>query len=334
VAGAAQNFRRVEPQVPTAEELKAAGSAGYNAARDMGVDFRSRAVADMAATVRAGLEADGVLNELAPKSFSILSKLESPPANSVAPLSGLDAARKALRNAAQDFSNPTERLAASRIISALDRFTENPDPAAVVAGPAVSAGERLAAARGDYAAAKRSEQLAGIGDAADLRAASANSGRNLDNATRQRIASLLLKPKARAGYSPEEIAAIEKISTGNWGRNRVRDVGNLFGGGGGLGQMLTTAAGAVPGVMVGSPEAAGVGAVAAPMVGVGAKSLANALTRRALERADELVRQRSPLYRARGAAAPSEAAPTAGREAILKALLLQLQSQRAGGGGY
>ena len=62
-----------------------------------------------------------------------------------ASLTGLHAAKRAFRNAARDFTNPTEQMAASKIMDALDRFVKEPDPATVVAGPAAAAAKLQAA---------------------------------------------------------------------------------------------------------------------------------------------------------------------------------------------
>src|SRR5690606_15883648 len=125
-------------------------------------DFDAGAVRDLATGVRSDLFSAGLIEELAPKSFAILKRLESPPEGSVASLAGLDAARRALGNAARDFNNPTEQLVASRIIRALDGFTERPDPSSVVAGPAAAAGAVLKDARGNIAAQKRSDRITGL----------------------------------------------------------------------------------------------------------------------------------------------------------------------------
>lgn len=273
---------------PSVEELRAAANAGYSGVRDAGLDFSGQSVADMAARARADLENRGIIDELAPGSFSVLNKLENPPAGSVAPITGMEAARRAFGNAGRNFSNPTDQLAASLLADHLDNFVSNPPEGAVVGGNSDAISQALQDARGNYGAAKRSEQLQGVQDTADLRAAAANSGKNIGNSVRSRIASLLTNGGKISGYSPDEVAALENVTNGSFVRNRLRDVGNLLGGGGGLGQM----AGAWTGAAAGGP----LGAAAVPAIGMAAKAGDNALTQRALALADELVRQRSPLY--------------------------------------
>lgn len=320
IPGALRAVRRQEVEPPSADALRAAADAGYDDARALGVDYSSNAVRDLAGTIQAGLERDGVLAELAPTTFTILNKLQNPPADSVASLSGLEAARRSFGHAAKKFDNPTEQLAAQRAREGLDTFLEGADPSSVVAGPAAEAARIMSEARGNYAAAARSDKLTGIEEAAELRAAAANSGQNVENATRQRIASLLLKPKERAGFSEAELAQLEKVVRGSGGANAARAIGNMLGGGGGLGAMVPVAAGGATGVATGSPALAAIGA-ALPVVGYGAKKVAARLTDRAFKEADEMTRMRSPLYERMQEEAPLVAVAPERRAAVVRALL-------------
>lgn len=329
VPGVKNALRPPDLTPPTAEALKAAGAAGYDAARDMGVHYSSDAVARVAEAARRSMEADGILDELAPKTFSILDKLGNPPAGSTAPLAGLEAARRGLGNAGKDFTNPTEQLAAHRVSEAIDEFIQGGDPASVVAGPAAAAARTIEDARGNYAAGMRSDKLTGVEEAADLRAGAANSGLNLDNSVRGRIASLLLNPKAAAGFSAEERGLLEEVAKGTPTRNAIRYVGNLLGGGGGLG---TAVVGGGAGLYSGSAAIAAALSVGLPVAGFAAKRGANALTRRALGAADEAGRSRSPLYRQMQEAVPKEIPDAARREAIaavVRALMLPQPDQRS-----
>lgn len=314
IPGASQALRREKPAVPTSEELRAAGSAGYDEARAMGVDYDPGAVAQMASTVRAGLEADGINPITAPKSFGLLKMLESPPPGAGASLTGIDTARKAFRHAARDFTNPTEQLAATRIIAELDRFSEAPPPSSVVAGPATAAGAVQKEARGNYAAGMRSEEFASKQGIAELSAKASNSGANIDNALRQRVRDILKSKKASAGYSKEELAAMRNFVLGSKSRNTLRAIAGVFGGGGGLAAL---AAGGVAGAAGGYPAA-----LALPAFGVGTKLLQNRMARQGMESIDEALRMRSPLYQSRLANAPVNPVSPEARAAALRASLL------------
>lgn len=322
IPGASRAMRKPDVKAPTADELRDASTKGYEEARGMGVDYSSAAVSDMANSVRRELEADGILQELAPQTFSILKKLESAPADSVAPIQGLEAARRSFAKASRNFNNPTDQEAARRVRERLDGFLEDGDPGSVVAGPSTKAARTMRDARGNYAAAKRSDQLTGIEETAELRASVANSGQNLDNATRQRLASLLLNQRKSAGFNGGERAAIERVARGTRGRNFLRGAGNVFGGGGGLGMMLTGSIGGGAGAMAGGPVGAAIGAAVPTVAGSAMKSGAARLTQRGLRDVDEMTRRRSPLYEQRVRGTPVEAVGTANRTAPLRGAMI------------
>lgn len=327
IAGVADALQKRQAPVPTSEELKAASSAGYDAVRSAGVDYRADAVANMASGLRSGLERDGILAELAPKTFRILEKLESPPEGSVANISGLEAARRAFGHAAKDFNNPTDQEAARRVVGGLDRWLETDDPSRVVAGAASEVAGSLKAARGNYAAAKRSDKLTGLEDAAELRAAVAASGQNADNAIRQRIASLLLKPRDVAGYSGGEREALESVARGSGFANTARSVGNMLGGGGGLGAMISGGMGSAVGAAVGGWPGAAAGGALPPALGAVAKAMAARATRNDLNRVDRMTRMRSPLYEERMSSAPTYVPDLEARGMIARALMSSRNDQ-------
>lgn len=315
---------------PSREMLQRAGAEGFEQSRNAGVDYSAPHVARMAQTIKSGLEQDGILAELAPKSFGILSKLAAPPEGGVATIAGLHAARRALQNARLDFTNKTERFAADRIVAQLDEFIKKPAAETVLAGPAAEAGRVFDDALGNYAASKRSEKLAGVEYRADLRSSSANSGQNIGNTIRQRAADVLLQPKLRAGLSKEEIAALEQVVKGTATQNTLRYVGNMLGGGGGLGAIVTGGiAGGATGGAFGGPlgVAAGIGV---PALGVAAKKGSNYLTRKAFENVDELTRTRSPLYREMAKNAGSKPLPANKTQALIRLMIAQQLAEQTG----
>lgn len=319
-----------QPNVPAPSSLalKDAAGAGYDRVRDMGVDYASDAVAQMALRTKAALEKEGFLAEVAPGTHALIDKLTNPPANSVASITGLDAARKSARKVAGDFTKPHEQAAASEFIKQLDNFIEAADPRAVVAGPAAVAGKELATARGNYAAGARSDRIHGIEERADLKAAAANSGRNLDNTIRQRVADVVIDPKKSAGFSPQELAALEGVVFGTPVRNRLRDASNMLGGGGGLGAMVAgLGTGAATGSATNAAMGAGIGALV-PAAGMAARGAQNYLGRRALNAVDDLTRQRSPLYEDMLSAASPQVREMMREQALLGAGVLSALRKR------
>jgi len=199
----------------------------------------------------------------------------------------------------------TERMAASRMIDHLDRFLDNPAAADLLKGNARRATQIYKEANANYAAMKRSDTLAGKVESAEEQAASANSGANVENALRQRIRDILKSPKLRRGYSPEEIVAMQSAVRGTAPQNVLRVVGNLLGGGGGLGAVAAGTAAALAG--------AGPAAIAVPAAGYGIKKLGNAIMRSRVNALDELIRSRAPAAAAANAARAAAAVARAQR---------------------
>lgn len=325
MGGIGLGFKAAKVDAPSSDALRQAARTGYDAVRDSGVDYDGAAVSTAMSSLRGSLEGDGILQELAPKSFSVLGKLENAPYGSVAPVQNLEAARRAFGQAGRDFSNPTDQLAASRLKEGLDAFLSDPPSGAVISGDAQATAKALMDARGNYAAASRSDTLKGIGEAADLRAAVSHSGQNGDNATRQRIASLLLNPKASAGFSDSELESLEGVAKGTPLGNAARFVGNLAGGGGGLGAVVSGGAAGTAGGVVGGPFLGAALGAGVPTAGMLAKALGARMTRSALGSVDDAVRMRSPLAEALLAGAPQTAVNPGSRAAVAKALALALE---------
>lgn len=338
IPGIAKTLSREKPPVPTAQELAASGADDINAARNSGLMVSPSALSNWSLKVQRDLLESGVHPVDAPNTFAKLKDLESAPADSYVTASNLQSLRESLGHTAQNF-NPQaakDQMAASRAIRGLDQFLPGVAEADVLAGAPAATQVLFDRGHANYGAAMRSNNLTGTLDRANTgileraenRAQAANSGRNLDNAIRQRVASVLERPKEVSGYSDPEIAALNGVVEGSAPRNAARYIGNFAGGGGGLGQIVAGTVGGGGGFALGGPVGAAIGASIPVATGAAAKSIANSLARRSLNRVDELVRTRSPLYEEALAQQPFEASNLARRAAIAKLLMLSQDSQR------
>lgn len=296
IKGTARSLSVGSAKTPSADELKAAASQGFKQARSMGVDYSADAVKGLGDDITRTLESDGMFAELAPKTFAMLGKLKDPPEGAVSSLDNLVTLRRALQKAAGDFTNPTERAAATRAIDAVDDFVMAALPESVVAGPASEVAGVVGPARANYAAAMRSDTITNALKQAELDAAAANSGLNIDNRTRQVLNAILKSDKRSRGFSKEELDVLEQVVRGKFGTNLARYFGNLMGGGGGLGSMVSGGIGAGIGAAIGGTPGAIIGAGTPAAMGTSLRSLAGRMTRGAAESLDDLIRQRSPLY--------------------------------------
>ena len=337
------DYKTIPAKAPTRAALEAAKKDGYQKAGDLGIEYRSQAVKGMADDIIGKLDEKGYISEIAPEVHALVGKLRNPPEGATIRLSDLDSVRKTLGKLAGG-PDATKASAASKAQRVIDEFIGAGDPKSIVGrraqtGPAVvvrghdfgpadkaateaaarEAGETITAARGNAAAGFRSDKITGLEDVVDLRAAAANSGRNIDNAARQRLTSLLTNPKSIRGFSPEEQAAIRDIIYGKPTKNAMRYIGNLFGGGGGAGQLFSTAIGAGGGATLGGGPGAAIGASLPMLIGSLGKAIANKMTKAEIKRLDDLVRSRSPLGEA---VKPSTVyAPSAVRDPLVRAMM-------------
>jgi hypothetical protein len=138
----------------------------------------------------------------------------------------------------------------------------------------------------NWSAVRANEALDSKLARADLRAAGADSGMNVGNKIRQKVADLLLSSEARY-LSAETKADLEKIVRGTASQNAMRHVANFFGGGGGIGMLASGTAGYEAG---GWP-----GALAAAAAGRGFKIINNRSVGNQAAQVARNIRLRSPL---------------------------------------
>lgn len=343
------------PAVPTTRELATAGAADINAAKASDLRIAPEALSDFSRILQQKI---GVHPVDAQNTFAKLKDLEKPPAGSFVTPADLQALRGSLQDTAQNF-NPNfakDQLAASRAIAELDGFLRNLGAKDTVVGPTTGEpatraqlvaraleGKREAdrvaglfeTGRGNYSAAMRSNDLTGeldkartgLLERAEGRAHAANSGWNIDNTIRSKAESILEKPKEISGLSSAELAAVERIHQGGKGRNLAREIGNRLAGGGGVGSTLLTGATGAAGMAVGGWPGAVVGAAIPTGAGVGAKAIANALAKKDIGSAAELMRKRSPLYEHRVANPEAHTVSPVMQAEIARLLMMQAMGQ-------
>lgn len=323
--------KRSRPKPPTAAELFGEGDKLFKAMRESGVDYSSQAVRKWADDVINSLNREGMWDETAPATIKTLQRLLNPPKGSVANIDNLAALRRALTEIGM--AGGTDGKAAREARAALDLFIARTPENGVVAGRAGDAARLLEEANANWSAGKRRGKIDQIIYDKELSASAANSGQNTGNSLRQGTKALLTANQGKrvAGFSPEEKAALEGVVKGTPAANITRSASNVLGGGGGLGSVVSGGAGSLPGFMLGSPTLATVGAFAAPVAGNVLKRGSNAMTRKALQQAGDLVSTRSPLFGKMQANAPvqlqgaSPAMTVAQRAAMVKALGEQRQ---------
>lgn len=185
-------------------------------------------------------------------------------------------------------NNATNRAAASVALETLDKVLQKMPQAAMANGSARDFSNAYLKAKQDYAVAMTGGKVEDKLRNAELQAASANSGQNINNATRQKLRPLLTSKKGQRGFTESEQAAIEQAVRGSPIGNVLRYGGNLLGGGGGIGQLATGLGGMWA---TGSPFGLGL-----PLAGRAAKAIGDMLTKRKADAIVNLIKQRSPSY--------------------------------------
>jgi len=199
----------------------------------------------------------------------------------------LRSVRKALQQGpGRNFGNPADQDAARLAVNKIDDYLRGGvDPNHVIKGDPAAVAARLKEADRNYAPAKRAELIEGKTAEAIRDAEAANSGQNVENKIRQKINAIRKNPKLMQGMSQNSIDAMDKLSRGTNSANVLRAIGNLLGGGGGLGTIAAE---------VGGESLFGHTGLATPAIGFVAKKLGNFLTERQADKLSELIRSEAP----------------------------------------
>lgn len=303
---------RGQSAAPLAEDLYDAGRDAYRQIKNMDLRLAPKPVSNLATQIEANLTADGLTRTNVPETYAVIDRLKAlqkAPAGAFVGAHDFDSARQELLQATRNPANLREQPAAWRAIEAMDKYLSRIPAGDVIKGDAAEASRLFGEARGNWAAAKRVEMAGAKTALGDLNASTAHSGMNRDNAIRQAVKQLIRPNKygktlaQQHGFNDREIAAMNAIARGTAPINTLRYIGNLLGGGGGLGTLALGAAGAAAGYETGHPELMGIG-----LLGYGARRLAGHLTERQAQRLVEDVARRSPAGGGILPRQPSEAA--------------------------
>jgi len=237
----------------TSDQLRTQARPLYDALDQAGVTYDSNQWGMMQQSLRDSLE--GFHPSIQPKAAAALDDLERAGRGvydrSVPPdlsLNRIQSARS-LAIAAYKSGDAEERRIAGQILQSIDNFVDTVTPSGGnMAAPEVM--QTWRDARDLWRRASKTEMGESVLNKAELQAASANSGGNLENATRQRVKSELnkeLTPGRTTNYNAGETANMEAIVRGTDMQNRLRGFGNTYGGSG-LSRMLQSGATSTPAV--------------------------------------------------------------------------------------
>jgi hypothetical protein len=284
-AGAnALGSRAAAKTIPSNDQLRKAAETAYSHADKAGVIIKPQASARLIRSVIDDATEFGYDPGLQPGVTAVLRRLSGLKDQNVT-LKGMDIIRRVAANAAMQADNPSQQTLARKIIDRIDDHIDQLADGDILTGSKAGV-HHLKEARQLWGRLRRSEMVDTAATRAELRAASTGSGGNADNATRQNVRRLIERPK---GLTATEQKAADRVVRGTVQQNALRVAGKAAPTGivsGGIGSAI----GAAIGSFLGGPAGAAVGSFAVPAVGQVAKSAADRMTVKNVERLSQIIR--------------------------------------------
>jgi hypothetical protein len=337
-------------EVPTQAELYAAKNTGYGALGNSGARYEASALHDVANEAEQRLLAERYHWRDSPATWRGVEEARGGGApgqlntgpNAIIDPGNIDFIVKGLNRIPKTEATQTDRASASILKRALNDFVENPPPGAVLPGTeraAAQASTLARNARGDYGAYKRAQALNELISNAQNTAGATHSGLNLQNELRKGVRTFAKEkagesPASKAGFIPDETAALRGYARGTNLTNLMRYGSNALGGGGGIGAPIAAAAYGTGGGIAGQyfkddPGTAGAVGLMAPVLGTGLRLLGNRRANSEIQAMRDLIARRSPLFDYRASMSGTVPGPGSPRtaKAARDALALELMKQ-------
>lgn len=293
VAGVARAVGSKAPSAaPSIQELKNEAKKGYRSDAVREFEVAPQSVANAATNIRARLDAEGFDEIIGTKAHGILKRLENVPAGASVTGLNLHSIQKTLGKASGSM-DPQEKAAASMALREFNDFLENLPATRVLKGSADDFVSTMREANANYSRAMQAGNIDHKIITAETRAAAANSGMNVANTIRQRMADVKLNPKQSRGMHPDDVATAGAIAEGTRGGNLVRKLGNMAGGGGGMGTLVSGAIGM--GVAGAADPSSTFMGLALPAFGLAMRGAGNRMTLNQAHKLSEAIRNRAPL---------------------------------------
>lgn len=291
--GAGKNVT-ANPNIPDTGELFGASDRQYDIIRKIPVEIKQSSGINLIQDTFKDLDAKGLKGPIAKTTRNLLDDFADDIGKSpITDFNTIDAYRKAFGHIATAKGpqagtlGPQDARAARETIRRIDDWMVNLGARDVHSGahylPALN--DLAKDARANWGAAARALQLDELVERAGIRAAVTGAGANKENQLRQHFARILNNKKQFGKYTQEEQDLIKEVATGNWARNTMRLLGKAA---------PTGIVSAMGDIVAGGGNMAKAAAIGA--AGHFFKRAAENATNRAVERAQEAVRSRSPLY--------------------------------------
>lgn len=236
-SAASRSVPKVAPvAAQTVDDLRTAKNAAYKVVDDKGVRYTGDAYSRM----MDGLTNDVLKQNISDKRHSaaldLINQMDASPAkrNGIS-MGELDSLRQDVYRDLIKSSNGGDRHFGEVINEHIDDFINSAATKDVIGGKSASdAANAILFARSANTKYRKAEVLATAIRNADLQAASAGSGGNINNALRQQFKQILTSPKKSRGFTKDELAAMEDLVRQGKAEDILRWIGKAAPGGNGL----------------------------------------------------------------------------------------------------
>lgn len=257
---------------PTPQELRREAQTAYARAENAGVTYDPSAMQTFGANLTQHLRSPDVNfdEKLHPNAAvalnHVLDRL-APSGGGPSPIrfQDLENVRRFARDA-KDGATPSDQRIIDNIIREIDNFALQPPTGAVASGNSRAAAETVREARSAWSRMRKSDEIEDLVERA--RFSAAGSGGRMDEALRNEFANLArsIQSGSNPGFTPAEVANIERIARGEGGRMGMRFLSGLAPGMTARGMATTAAQVGGMAAASGNPYAA---AYAIPTMGLG-----------------------------------------------------------------
>lgn len=211
---------------PSEEALNAAKRAAYGEASAEGLTFKPQALQRLQQEATSAVRRYGEPSIVAPQASKVLGLLDDASKTSKT-LDYMEDIGRTAKNAANSLSEGKDYAANMAIAKSMDDFYKGVKPNEVWAGDSAKAVGALQRGRRAAASQFRADDINEALRRAELNAASAGSGANLDNATRQAFKSIARDSDNLRGYSKPEIDQLNRVIEGGPLQNILRQAGKF-----------------------------------------------------------------------------------------------------------
>jgi hypothetical protein len=271
--------RAINDAAPTIDQLKDTARNIYREIDDIGAVVKPEAYSSLSQKLRSEAQKAGLDPDITPKSTKVLKRFEELEGKPVS-ITEIDTLRKVAQTAASAIE-PAEKALGVRIINTIDDFLDNAGVTIFeTPGKDLAIGKRYKVARDLWGRARKAETVQEAFEKARLQAS------GFENGIRTQFRAILNNKKKSKFFNAEEKAAMKRVVMGDTKENIARLVGKLGFSEGGATQLIGTSIGVGAGAAVGGVP----GAVIVPLVGQLSKKLAQRMTIKNADFADQVIR--------------------------------------------